>query len=58
VTKLETPAGESLINPPKSITTLAVQEISVVDFVFHTRFVIGQQVLDSVSQPDSRKRVT
>ena len=40
MTKLETPAGESLI-ALRSQCALAVKEMSTLDSDFHTRFVIG-----------------
>jgi hypothetical protein len=37
-------ASRRVVNsPPKSITTLAVLEISVLDSVFHTRFVMSRR---------------
>ena len=39
VTKRAPPSGDAKRGPPKSIKTLAGAERSVLDFVFHTRFV-------------------
>ena len=39
VTKRAPSSGDAKQGPPKSITTLAEEEKSVLDFVFHTRFV-------------------